>query len=118
MVTAVGRLARPSVIPGPDFCGRNSSEVEALAVNLGLRGEVSLAAGIIFVPLPRGLVTFRIRIGIRARIACSIVKAAERSGKVYPKMQKLAGMIKAVWIRARFRTMDNLRTPETKYVSE
>ena len=89
MVTAVGRLARPSVISGPELRGRNSSEVEALAVNVGLRGKVSLGSGTIFVPLPRGLVTFRIRIGIRARIACSIVKAAKGSDKCTQRCERL-----------------------------
>lgn len=81
MVTAVGRLTRPSAIPRPEFCGRNNKEVEVFAVNVGRREETSLGSGTIFVPLPRGLLTFRIRIGICARMACSIVKAARRSDK-------------------------------------
>ena len=38
---------------------------------------VALGAGKIIVPVPCGLLTFFIRIGIRSRMTCSIVKAKE-----------------------------------------
>ena len=79
-VTAVGRFARLArVLLMPDFRERNAGGV-------GRRGEAILVdeqafveSGRIVVPVPLGLVTFLIRIGMLSRITCSMVNGCMTS---------------------------------------